>query len=93
MGGTVALRDFVVVVAATAGSLGIGKGGGIPWKLAGDMAYFKKVTSTCDVAGKVRGQHVGSQNLVFWCKLTVLFFKKQAQRQLQSINLLPSLKR
>ncbi|KAG5183172.1 thymidylate synthase/dCMP hydroxymethylase domain-containing protein, partial [Tribonema minus] len=57
--GAAALRDFVVVVAATAGSLGIGKGGGIPWKLAGDMAYFKKVTSACDIAGKVNAVVMG----------------------------------
>ena len=39
-------RSFVVIVAATAGSLGIGKNGALPWRLAADMAYFKRCTST-----------------------------------------------
>eukprot|EP00903_Cladosiphon_okamuranus_P017048 g15713.t1 len=39
-------RPFVVIVAATAGSLGIGKNGALPWRLAADMAYFKRCTST-----------------------------------------------
>lgn len=33
-----------IVVAATK-KLGIGKGGGMPWKLPGDMAYFKDLTT------------------------------------------------
>jgi len=40
-----AKRFFQVVVAATRG-MGIGKGGTLPWSLPGDMAYFKKLTST-----------------------------------------------
>jgi dihydrofolate reductase len=35
---------FQIVVAATR-KLGIGKDGTMPWKLPGDMAYFKKLTS------------------------------------------------
>lgn len=35
---------FQIVVAATR-KLGIGKGGTMPWKLPGDMAYFKELTS------------------------------------------------
>jgi len=33
-------------VVATERSRGIGKDGGLPWKLPGDMAYFKALTST-----------------------------------------------
>ncbi len=36
---------FQIVVAATR-KLGIGKDGTMPWKLPGDMAYFKKLTSS-----------------------------------------------
>ena len=35
---------FQLVVAATR-KLGIGKAGSMPWKLPGDMAYFKEITS------------------------------------------------
>lgn len=38
-------RTFQLVVAATR-QLGIGKGGTMPWKLPGDMAYFKELTSS-----------------------------------------------
>lgn len=41
-----ASRPFIVIVAATTGSLGIGKNGLLPWRLAADMAYFKRCTST-----------------------------------------------
>eukprot|EP00752_Nemacystus_decipiens_P001422 g1402.t1 len=44
-------RSFVVIVAATAGSLGIGKNGALPWRLAADMAYFKRCTSTPTPSG------------------------------------------
>jgi dihydrofolate reductase / thymidylate synthase len=38
------MRSFVVVVAATAGSLGIGKNGKLPWSLPLDMKHFKELT-------------------------------------------------
>ena len=37
---------FGLVVAATAASMGIGRQGQLPWRLRGDMTYFKKLTST-----------------------------------------------
>ena len=37
-------RTFQLVVAATR-QLGIGRNGSLPWKLPGDMAYFKDITS------------------------------------------------
>lgn len=52
-------RSFVVIVAATAGSLGIGKNGTLPWRLGGDMAYFKKVTSTPSTPSKVNAVIMG----------------------------------
>lgn len=36
--------DLSCIVAATP-KLGIGKDGGLPWRLKGDMAYFKRVTT------------------------------------------------
>ena len=41
-----------LVVAATKNGLGIGKEGSLPWKLPGDMAYFKELTSRTTVATK-----------------------------------------
>lgn len=52
-------RSFVVIVAAAAGSLGIGKNGALPWRLAGDMAYFKNITSTPATPGKVNAVIMG----------------------------------
>ena len=39
-----ARRSFQIVVAATTRQLGIGRNGQLPWKLSGDMKYFKKLT-------------------------------------------------
>jgi dihydrofolate reductase / thymidylate synthase len=36
----------IVVAAATSSNFGIGKNGGLPWKIAEDMAFFKSVTMT-----------------------------------------------
>ena len=40
------LHRFSVIVAATS-SYGIGKDGGIPWRLPGDMKHFKAITNSC----------------------------------------------
>ena len=40
------MKHFSVIVAATASTFGIGKNGDLPWKLAGDMAFFKRQTVT-----------------------------------------------
>lgn len=45
------MKTFDIVVAADA-RLGIGKNGQLPWKLSKDMAYFKRVTSEVQDAGK-----------------------------------------
>jgi len=40
------MKKFSIVVAATAGSMGIGRNGGLPWRISGDMAFFKQVTTS-----------------------------------------------
>lgn len=40
------MSDIAAVVAAAASSRGIGAGGDLVWRLPGDMAHFKRVTST-----------------------------------------------
>ena len=44
-------RTFQLVVAATK-QLGIGRSGSLPWKLPGDMVYFKDITSKTADASK-----------------------------------------
>ena len=38
------MRDFDIIVAATADGSGIGRNGQLPWQLPGDMAFFKEMT-------------------------------------------------
>ena len=40
------LRRCTAIVAATADKMGIGMNGSLPWKLPGDMNFFRKTTST-----------------------------------------------
>ncbi len=53
-----ALRTFQLVVAATR-KMGIGKAGTMPWKLPGDVAYFKALTSRTADAAKVNAVVMG----------------------------------
>lgn len=77
-------RSFVVIVAATAGSLGIGKNGALPWRLAADMAYFKRCTSTpttsgatASTAGKVNAVIMGRKT---WQSIPERFRPLQGRR-------------
>lgn len=45
------MSDIAAVVAAAASSRGIGAGGDLVWRLPGDMAHFKRVTSTPPASG------------------------------------------
>jgi dihydrofolate reductase/thymidylate synthase len=40
------MRPFSIIVAATSNVFGIGRRGALPWKIAEDMAFFKRVTTT-----------------------------------------------
>eukprot|EP00891_Asterochloris_glomerata_P001392 jgi/Astpho2/1392/e_gw1.00025.31.1_t len=51
-------KMFQMVVAATQ-NLGIGLKGGMPWKLPGDMAYFKELTSRTIEPGKMNAVIMG----------------------------------
>ena len=44
-------------VAATASSMGIGRQGGLPWRLRTDMAFFKRVTTLTGAAPYTRKTH------------------------------------
>jgi dihydrofolate reductase/thymidylate synthase len=46
------MKGFSIVVAATSSTLGIGRNGDLPWKLAEDIRFFKKVTSTATSPSK-----------------------------------------
>ena len=60
--GSLDMKNFVVIVAATAASFGIGRLGELPWKLPGDMALFKKLTTT--------SRHVSKKNAVIMGRKT-----------------------
>ena len=51
------MRNFSIVVATDAKG-GIGKSGGLPWQLPGDMKYFRTLTSTA-TAGKTNAVIMG----------------------------------
>ncbi|KAJ9510051.1 hypothetical protein QJQ45_011729 [Haematococcus lacustris] len=51
--------ELQLVVAACRNGLGIGKGGVLPWKLPGDMAYFKQLTTRTRDASKYNAVIMG----------------------------------
>lgn len=63
------MKSFSIVVAATANSLGIGKKGDLPWKIAEDMNYFKKLTTTI-VSDKIHSSSLNKMNAVIMGRKT-----------------------
>jgi len=53
------MKKFSVIVAATANNMGIGRNGDLPWKLAGDMAFFKSKTSIITTPSKINAVIMG----------------------------------
>jgi len=53
------MTDIAAVVAAAAHSRGIGCNGKLPWRLPGDMAHFKKITSTPPSPGLINAVIMG----------------------------------
>ncbi|KAL6504421.1 Bifunctional dihydrofolate reductase-thymidylate synthase 1 [Orobanche gracilis] len=51
-------RTYQVVVAATP-DMGIGKGGKLPWRLPGDLKFFKEITSTTSDPNKTNAVMMG----------------------------------
>ena len=71
-----ATSKFVAaIVATTTGDFGIGKAGGIPWKLPSDLAFFKKIT--CDT-----GSSNGVKNAVIMGRKTYEVTKLSLKGQL-----------
>ena len=58
------MRPFDIIVAATAGQMGIGREGGLPWRLRTDMAFFKRCTL------ETGSQLEGAQNAVIMGRKT-----------------------
>jgi dihydrofolate reductase/thymidylate synthase len=51
------MKRFHLVVAATHKTQGIGRAGSIPWRLKGDMQYFKQITSALSPAAATTQQN------------------------------------
>ena len=62
-------RSFSVVVAATSAG-GIGMKGKLPWRLPGDMAFFKRVTSSVADIGKRNAVIMGRRT---WASIPAKF--------------------
>lgn len=57
------MRSFSVIVAAAAANSAIGRGGQLPWRLPGDMAFFKRTTSDARPGTQQETSHLpGAQN-------------------------------
>lgn len=52
-------RPFIVIVAATAGSMGIGRQGKLPWHLPLDMEHFKQLTVMSSRANRMNAVIMG----------------------------------
>ena len=46
------MKSFTIIVAAASSNMGIGRLGELPWRLPGDMALFKKLTTVSRYADK-----------------------------------------
>ncbi|KAK4416698.1 Bifunctional dihydrofolate reductase-thymidylate synthase [Sesamum alatum] len=55
-------RTYQVVVAATP-DMGIGKNGKLPWRLPGDLKFFKEITATTSDPNKKNVVMMGEENL------------------------------
>lgn len=75
-------RGFSIIVAATEGG-GIGKGGTLPWKLPGDMRFFKESTSATSSA-------VGARNAVVMGRKTWLSIPRKFRPLAGRINVVLS---
>lgn len=53
------MRDIIAIVAAAAGSRGIGANGKLAWRLPADMIHFKQVTTTPPTAGLINAVIMG----------------------------------
>ena len=41
------MKKFAIIASVSKKSFGIGNNGKIPWKLTGDMVFFRRTTSFC----------------------------------------------
>ena len=62
------MKGFSIVVAAT-NSFGIGRKGDLPWKIAEDMNYFKKITTSI-VVDKIYPSNLNRMNVVIMGRKT-----------------------
>jgi dihydrofolate reductase len=55
----VKMKKFSIIVAATSNNLGIGCHGKLPWKLKGDMHFFRKITTKTESLTKLNAVIMG----------------------------------